>query len=381
MIEVSLTERELLEQAASALSGSDHSNKLLLRAGVHCATALVVGAQLQARFGLALDASYRSAIIRELKPEVPRFPTDQLGTLKKDQEVPRFTSEQLQSHGAGIVEPEEVVRRLNRKPVLLHDDSLNRTLYQLRVDYLPSVPGVSGFKQLCEDCRRRAGLGQVAVVVVKCPSLDGRHAVAAYKVSGERFPTVHAENSLGDAFYVTEQNYMRHLTLDVAIAATIDVDGASSDWSPPERLSYADTLARNQRCEDKAIGGLGEKLRRQNLALKQQREARAAAAAANRARQLKRFMDGNIARRQNLLRKFIHDAGIVATGDGAGPLPPAPESLHRIVEKLPISRSSSRLGLDQSTDPQWSCDSVSFSGSDSDLAASHRPVSRWKAAR
>lgn len=362
MIEVSLTERELLRHAASALDGSGSSNKLLLRTGVHSATALVVGAQLESRFGLTLDASYRKAIVRELKREVPRFLTGQLGELKAEQEVPRFTTDELLAHGGGTVEPEEVVRRLNCKPVLLRNSAGESTLHQLSVDYSPSLFGRRGFKQLCEDCRRRYGLGNVAVVVVKCPSLDGRHAVAAFKVSGEQFQTVHAENSLGDAFYVTEQNYVRHLTLDVGVVATFDADGVSSELSPPELLSYVKILERNRRLIEDALGGLGEKLRQRKLALEEQREAQAAAAAARQAWQMKRFVGSNIARRQNLLRNIIDGAGGVPSGIHPVP-PPVPASLHRIVEKLPVSRSSLRLGLGRS-----GYESVSFSKSEPDVA-------------
>jgi hypothetical protein len=375
MIEVSLTERELLRQAAaSAFDGADSSNKLLLRTGVHCATALVVGAQLESRFGLMLDASYRQAIVRELKPEIPRFAGEQLGELKPKQQVPRFTSEQLEAHGGGTVEPEEVIRRLNRKPVLLCDDTGRCGLHQLRVRYSPSLPDRRGFIRLCDDCRRRAGLGKVAVVVVRCPSLDGRHVVAAFHVAGERFQTVHAENSLGDAFYVTEKNYVRHLTLDVSIAASFDAGGASTDWSPPELLSYAATLERNQRQVETALGGVGELLRRKNLDLKEQREASAAAATAKRALLKKQFVEDKIARRQNLLRNVIRDAGS-ATGVSATPSPIPSGLLHHIVAPLHTSRSSSRLGLDQSgLEPNDQ--SVSFTLSDSNLVA-NRSFNQW----
>eukprot|EP01043_Picozoa_sp_COSAG02_P056089 COSAG02_NODE_6599_length_3469_cov_82.997758_3_plen_415_part_00 len=371
MIEVSLTERELLRQAASALDGSVSSvssNKLLLRTGVHCATALVVGAQLESRYGFALDPSYRQAIVRELKPEVPRFPGEQLGELKLQQQVPRFTSEQLEAHGGGTVEPEEVIRRLNRQPVLLCDDAGSCGLHQLRVRYSPSLPGRRGFNRLCDDCRRRAGLGKLAVVVVKCPSLDGRHAVAAFKVAGERFETVHAENSLGDAFYVTAQNYVRHLTLDVSIAASFDADGESTDWSPPELLSYTATLQRNQRQTEKAVAGVGELLRRKHVDLKEKREASAAATIAKRALLKKQFVEDNIARRQNLLRNVIRDAGGATMGAPIAPAPVPSGLLHHIVAPLHISRSSSRLGLDQSG-YESNNQSVSFSLSDTSLGA------------
>ena len=372
MIEVSLTEKELLRQAASALDGSrGSSNRLLLRTGVHCATALVVGAQLESRFGLALDPSYRQAIVRELKPEqqVPRFSTEQLGELKPEQQVPRFTSELLEAHGGGTVQPEEVVRRLNRQPVLLCDGTGRCALYQLHIRHAPSLQDRRGFKQLCEDCRRRAGLGKVAVVVVKCPSLDGRHAVAAFKVAGEHFQTVHAENSLGDAFFVTEQNYLRHLTLDVSITATIGADGASTTSSPPELSSYADTLERNRRQVEEAMGGVGEMLRQKDRAVKEQREAREASAAAERALQKQRFVEDNILRRQNLLRNMIRDVGASTTGF-RGTCPPVPPAmLHRIVASLPLSRSSSRLGLARSGHGSHD-KSVSFSFLDSSLGAS-----------
>ena len=379
MIEVSLTEQELLRQAASALDGSGgSSNRLLLRTGVHCATGLVVGAQLESCFGLALDPSYRQAIVRELKPEVPRF-TEQLGELKPEQQVPRFTSELLEAHGGGTVQPEEVVRRLNRQPVLLCDGTGRCAPYQLHIRHAPSLQDRRGFKQLCEDCRRRAGLGKVAVVVVKCPSLDGRHAVAAFKVAGEHFQTVHAENSLGDAFYVTEQNYVRHLTLDVAIKATIGADGTSTNSAPPELLAYADTLERNRRQVEEAMGGVGEMLRQKDLALKEQREAREASAAAERALQKQRFVEDNIVRRQNLLRNMIRDVGAGGTG-ARGTRPPVPPALlHRIVASLPLSRSSSRLGLDRSNHgPDGT--SVSFSFSDSSLSATRgiTPLSHAK---
>lgn len=377
MIEVSLTERELLRQAASVLDGSISSNKLLLRSGVHCATALVVGAQLESRFGFALDPSYRQAIVRELKPEVPRFPGEQLGELKPQQQVPRFTSEQLEAHGGGIVEPEEVIQRLNRKPVLLRDDTGRCGLHQLRVRYSPSLPDSRGFNRLCDDCRRRAGLGKVAVVVVKCPSLDGRHAVAAFKVVGEKFATVHAENSLGDAFYVTAQNYVRHLTLDVRIAASFDADGGSTDWSPPELLSYAATLQRNQCQVEKDSGGVAELLRRKNLDLKEKREASAAAATAKRALVKKQFVEDNIVRRQNLLRNVIRDAGCAATGASVAPSPVPSGLLHHIVAPLHISRSSSRLGLDQ-PGYEFNNQSISFSLSDTSLGANRASrANRW----
>jgi hypothetical protein len=371
MLEISLKERELLRNAALALDGSlgSTSNRLLLRTGVHCATALVVGAQLESRFGRELDPSYRDAMVR---------------TLRKHGEVPRFTSADLEAHGAGEVEPEEVVRRLNRKPVLVRDEAGASVRHQLRVGFSPSLEGPRGFKQLCDDCRRRAGLGNVAVVVVKCAALDGRHAVAAFEVTGERFRTVLAENSLGDTFYVTEQNYVRHLTLDVTIAATFDAEGVPSDWSPPELLSYADTLQRNRKREEALTNGLGagEELRQKNLALKAQREARAAAVMAKRALLQKQFVESNIKRRQGLLRHVIHSAATSNAAAIAAPPPPPPPSsastsastsasLHSILAALPLSRSSSSLGMygTGGDDGQRfsGSSSLSLSQSDSDL--------------
>ena len=364
---------ELLEllRNALALDGSlgSTSNRLLLRTGVHCATALVVGAQLESRFGRELDPSYRDAMVR---------------TLRKHGEVPRFTSADLEAHGAGEVEPEEVVRRLNRKPVLVRDEAGASVRHQLRVGFSPSLEGPRGFKQLCDDCRRRAGLGNVAVVVVKCAALDGRHAVAAFEVTGERFRTVLAENSLGDTFYVTEQNYVRHLTLDVTIAATFDAEGVPSDWSPPELLSYADTEQRNRKREEALTNGLGagEELRQKNLALKAQREARAAAVMAKRALLQKQFVESNIKRRQGLLRHVIHSAATSNAAAIAAPPPPPPPSsastsastsasLHSILAALPLSRSSSSLGMygTGGDDGQRfsGSSSLSLSQSDSDL--------------
>lgn len=159
------------------------------------------------------------------------------------------------------------------------------------------------------------------MVVVSCASLNGRHAVAAFEVKGEMFKTVlgasfvispfilpsvtfrslfssarfrsfhtekltfAAENSLGDAFYVTEHNYARHLLLDVTIAQTFDQDGAASDISPPELPSYRETLTRNKRRLEEDMKGLGagEAVRQKDLAVKEQREARTAAARARRA--------------------------------------------------------------------------------------------------
>ena len=214
------------------------------------------------------------------------------------------------------VEPEEVVQRLNRKPVLLRDGETGELhKHQLKVGYAPSLSGKRGFRQLCDDCRRRQGLGKVAVVVVSCESLDGRHAVAAFEVAGEMFKTVLAENSLGDAFYVTEHNYVRHLLLDVTIAQTFDEDGAASDWSPPELLSYRETVSRNTwRWEEEMKGlGAGGALRQKNLALKEQREARAAAAQARRAVRQREGVESAIARRQKVLRDVIGSTGMQAS--------------------------------------------------------------------
>ena len=240
-----------LIEYAQPLEPEPEQPKQLLNAAAHCATTLVVADALEVRFARKLDPTYMVAILKN--------------------------SRALAAHGGGLVEPDEVIQRMNRHPLRLLDEHGGTSLCQLQVDHAPCLEGGLGFRQLCSDCTARSGLGKVAVVVVDSSSLDGRHAVAAFKVVGESWKTVLAENTRGQIFEVTERNYVRHLTLEVTISASYAADGTPLE-TPPERPSYWDFLEENYKNQDDA-GGMAfqaELLKQQALEKSKLKKDRAA---------------------------------------------------------------------------------------------------------
>ena len=277
--------------AAAAAGGPKKGvEPFALRSGAHCAVAKVVDDQLFARFGLRLSAAYFAGILSNMR--------------------------ELKAHGGGVVDPEEVLRRINRQPLLCVDGGGGDLLCQLRVSHAASLPG-RGFEQLVADLTARDGLGKVAVAVVKTDALaEGQHAVAAFRVQGDRWKRVLAENSVGDFFEVSDRNFVRHLTLIVSIASCA---GPDPDGQQPQELAqYRQILADNLRLREARVQGAaglamqGEMLRAQLMQRRHEKEECAAAAAAHsRAARLQRQAAAQ-GRVQRLFEQQQHQA---ATGN------------------------------------------------------------------
>ena len=282
-----------LRSAAAAAGGPNKGvlEPFALRSGAHCAVAKVVDDQLFARFGLRLSAAYFAGILSNMR--------------------------ELKAHGGGVVDPEEILRRINRQPLLCVEGGGGDLLCQLRVTHAASLPGRLGFEQLVADLTARDGLGKVAVAVVKTDALaEGQHAVAAFRVQGDRWKRVLAENSVGDFFEVSDRNFVRHLTLIVSIASCA---GPDPDGQQPQELAqYRQILADNLRLREARVQGAaglaiqGEMLRAQLMQRKHEKEECAAAAAAHsRAARLQRQAAAQ-GRMQRLFEQQQHQA---ATGN------------------------------------------------------------------